>query len=195
MSRRSIAGAGLLAIAGVLYATAPTERNDAAPMPVVTQARVESNPASTVVPKDTLPKPIATAPVTKPVALAETAPAKAETTLPASAAQPTFVNGPTAGQARAVPKSGPKNADVPPALPATTVVSPVAPRTEPPATTMAKAVGVTQNRTIAHDRDLPVRAAAAKPAVNRSISTRQRPVMTADASPAPRTSPAPRVQW
>lgn len=197
MSRRSIVGTGLLAVAGVLYATGSAQHEDSLPIPSAAQAIVATDRG--LPPTSAQP----TAPSATRIAAASSPPSSRPATPPSA---PRMINGPAADRPRPVPAEGPKNGDVPPTEAAVSA-APVAVAADQMKSADPK---VTTERPVTTARIEPTPQPTERAATNirprppRTISTverrepkriREQVVMSADASPAPRNNPAPRVQW
>lgn len=188
-------GAGLLAVAGILYASGPTEQNDARTPPLAAEAVVSAG------------SPLATpsqAPEAKPQAMPDVPKVAVKTEVtppvpsgPATALPlPRLINGPMAGRAPITPAKGPKNDDVPPVQTAPVqpvVAKPPAGGSPAPAIVATKPDGAMATR--AANTGVKAVRKATEGRSERPAASSRRPILTADASPAPRESPAPRVQW
>ena len=190
MSRRSMIGAGLVGMAGVLYAAGSPEREAVPALPTASQAVVAAPSApATTAPVKPMPPKQAEAPkaVEAAVVPQQVAAPAVKPSAPAAPSAPRLINGPASERARTVPVDGPRNGDVPPAKTTDVPVKAMPKIVTAPLPPFAPVTAPAQRTKVAVTRAEP-KQRIAKP-------TSERRIVAADASPAPRSNPPPRVQW
>lgn len=190
MSRRSIIGAGLVGMAGVLYAAGSPERDAVPPLPTASQAVIAAPPASaTTASMKPMPPKQAEAPkgVEAAVVPQHAAPPAVKQSAPAAPSAPRMINGPAGERTRTLPSDGPRNGDVPPVK---TADAPV--KTQPK---IVVAPAPSTPLVTPPPKRTKVAVTRAEPKQRMAKRTSERQIISADASPAPRSNPPPRVQW